>query len=85
MSWIKKVKLLEKIIIDNSIFLSKGSGYTVPVPIEAKIIKIREVQTSLKSTHTLGFLGTFSINFEIPDYWDREVGVNGGKTIKRVN
>ena len=41
------------------------------------IIKLREVQTTFKSTPILGFLGTFSVNFEIPDYW----GI--GKSVSR--
>ena len=54
--------------------MSKGLGYTVPEPIKANI---RKVQTSLKGTPMLGFLGTFSVNFEIPDYW----GI--GKSVSR--
>ena len=30
---------------------------------------LKEVSASLKGTPMLGFLGTFSVNFEIPDYW----------------
>ncbi|MEW6006895.1 MAG: CRISPR-associated endonuclease Cas6 [bacterium] len=52
-------------------------GYTVPEPIKAEIDKIEEVQTSLKGTPMLGFLGDFSINFDIPDYW----GI--GKSVSR--
>jgi len=33
------------------------------------LIKLKEVQTKLKGTPMLGFLGIFSVNFEIPDYW----------------
>ena len=50
---------------------------TVPAPIEAKIIELKEVPTKLKGTPMLGFLGTFSVNFEIPDYW----GI--GKSVSR--
>jgi len=64
----KRKELLEKILIGNIISMSKSLGYTVPEPIKANIDKLNEVQTKLKGTPMLGFLGTFSVNFEIPDY-----------------
>ena len=76
-NWTRRKELLEKILIGNIISMSKGLGYTVPAPIKANIIKLKEVQTSLKGTPMLGFLGTFSVNFEIPDYW----GI--GKSVSR--
>ncbi|MBW1679139.1 MAG: CRISPR-associated endonuclease Cas6, partial [Deltaproteobacteria bacterium] len=83
--WEKKKELLEKILIGNIISMSKSLGYTVPKPIKATIDKLREVKTSLKGTPMLGFLGTFSVNFEIPDYWGIGKSVSRGfGTIKRV-
>ena len=76
-SWSKKKELLGKILIGNIISMSKSLGYAVPEPIEVNIIEIKEVRTSLKGTPMLGFLGTFSVNFEIPDYW----GI--GKSVSR--
>jgi hypothetical protein len=76
-TWAKKKELLEKILIGNIISMSKSLGYTVPEPIKVNIIKLKEVQTSLKGTPMIGFLGTFSVNFEIPDYW----GI--GKSVSR--
>lgn len=76
-SWTKKKEFLEKILIGNIISMSKGLAYTVSEPIKVSIVKLREVQTSLKGTPMLGFLGTFSVNFEIPDYW----GI--GKSVSR--
>ncbi|MEW6009511.1 MAG: CRISPR-associated endonuclease Cas6 [Candidatus Omnitrophota bacterium] len=76
-TWAKKKELLEKILIGNIISMSKSLGYTVPEPIKANIGNLKEVPTSLKSTPMLGFLGTFSVNFEIPDYW----GI--GKSVSR--
>ena len=76
-SWAKRKELLEKILIGNIISMSKSLGYTVPGPIECNIGNLKEVQTKLKSTAMLGFLGTFSVNFEIPDYW----GI--GKSVSR--
>jgi hypothetical protein len=76
-TWSKKKQLLESILIGNIISMSKSLGYTVPEPIKADISKMKEVPTSLKATPMLGFLGTFSVNFEIPDYW----GI--GKSVSR--
>jgi hypothetical protein len=83
-TWAKKKELLEKILIGNIISMSKSLGYTVPEPIKANIIKLKEVNTRLKGTPMLGFLGTFSVNFEIPDYWGIGKSVSRGfGTIKR--
>ncbi len=82
---LKRRELLEKILIGNIISMSKGLGYTVAAPIEAHIIKIREVQTSLKGNPMLGFLGTFSVNFEIPDFWGIGKSVSRGfGTVKKI-
>jgi hypothetical protein len=84
-SWGKKEELLEKILIGNIISMSKSLGYTVPAPIQADIHHLKEVKTSLKGTPMIGFLGTFSVNFEIPDYWGIGKSVSRGfGTIKRV-
>ena len=84
-NWARKKEFLEKILIGNIISMSKGLGYTVPEPIKSNIIKLREVQTSLKGIPMLGFLGSFSVNFEIPDYWGIGKSVSRGfGTIKRV-
>ncbi len=81
----KKRELLEKILIGNILSMSKGLGYTVPGPIEASIIKMREVQTSLKGNPMVGFLGGFSVNFEIPDYWGIGKSVSRGfGTVKKI-
>lgn len=73
----KRKKLLESILIGNIISISKSLGYTVPKPIKATILTIKPIKTSLKSNPMLGFLGSFSVNFEIPDYW----GI--GKSVSR--
>lgn len=85
-SWKKRKELLEKILIGNIISMSKSLGYTVPEPIKANIGYLREVRTSLKGTPMLGFLSTFSVNFEIPDYWGIGKSVSRGfGTVKRVD
>ena len=83
--WVQNKIFLEKILIGNIISMSKGLGYTVPEPIKANIANIREIQTSLKGNPMLGFLGTFSVNFEIPDYWGIGKSVSRGfGTVKKV-
>jgi hypothetical protein len=76
-SWEKRKELLESILIGNIISISKSLEYTVTESINANILRIREVKTKLKGNNMLGFLGTFSVNFEIPDYW----GI--GKSVSR--
>ena len=84
-TWEKRKILLEKILIGNIISMSKSLGYTVPKPIKANIIKLKEVKASLKGVPMLGFLGNFSMNFEIPDYFGIGKSVSRGfGTIKRV-
>jgi len=75
--WVKRKELLEKILIGNIISMSKSLRYTVPETIKASIEYMKEDPTSLKGNPMLGFLGTFSVNFEIPDYW----GI--GKSVSR--
>ena len=84
-SWEKRKEVLEKILIGNIISMSKSLGYTVPEPIKASICNMKEVPTSLKGVSMLGFLGTFSVNFEIPDLWGIGKSVSRGfGTVKRI-
>ncbi|MEW6086766.1 MAG: CRISPR-associated endonuclease Cas6 [bacterium] len=83
-NWEDKKELLNKILVGNVISMSKSLGYTVPSPIIADIKNIKEIHTSLKGTPMLGFLGTFSVNFEIPDYWGIGKSVSRGfGTVKK--
>jgi len=82
----KRKAMLEKILIGNIISMSKSLGYTVPAPIKVSIHKLKEVKTFLKGTPMLGFLGTFSVNFEIPDYWGIGKSVSRGfGTVRRIS
>ncbi|MGC9043447.1 MAG: CRISPR-associated endonuclease Cas6 [Myxococcota bacterium] len=57
----------------------------MPELIKVEIKNIKEVPTKLKGTPMLGFLGTFSVNFEIPDYWGIGKSVSRGfGTIKKL-
>jgi len=81
----QRKRLLEKILIGNIISMSKSLGYTVPGVITANVSRIKEVQTKLKGNPMLGFLGNFSVNFSIPDYWGIGKSVSRGfGTVKRV-
>ncbi len=73
----KRKELLKRILIGNIISMSKSLGYSVPKSIIPSIEKIKPVKTSLKGTPMIGFLGSFSVNFEIPNYW----GI--GKSVSR--
>jgi hypothetical protein len=73
----KKNTLLERILVGNLISMSKGMGYDVSERIGASILKTKEIRISLKDTTMIGFLGSFSVNFLIPDYF----GI--GKSVSR--
>jgi hypothetical protein len=63
--------------------MAKGLEYVITDKLTATV-NVREVQTKLKSTPMLSFLGTFSVNFEIPDYWGIGKSVSRGfGTVKR--
>ena len=79
----EKKRQLESIIVGNIISMSKGLDYVVIDKLTA-VVNVKEVKTSLKSTPMLGFLGTFSVNFEIPDYLGIGKSVSRGfGTVKR--
>lgn len=85
-SWEKRRELLQKILIGNILSLAKSLKYTVAQPLNAEIGKMKESSVNLKHTPFFGFLGKFSVNFEIPDYWGLGKSVaRGFGTIKRCN
>ncbi|MBE0426523.1 MAG: hypothetical protein IBX72_07735 [Nitrospirae bacterium] len=76
-------KQLESILIGNIISMSKGLEYVITDKITVTL-NVHEVPTKLKGTPMLGFLGNFSVNFEIPDYWGIGKSVSRGfGTVKR--
>ena len=77
-TWSERKELLENILIGNILSVSKSLGYTVAEPIKVEIGKMHEVKTRLKDVPMIGFLGTFSVNFEIPDYWGLGKSVSRG-------
>ena len=80
-----KNSLLKKILIGNILSMSKSLGYIVEGLIKVESSGFREQKSFLKGTPMLGFLGTFSVNFEIPDYWGIGKSVSRGfGTVKRL-
>ncbi len=73
----KKDSILSDVLKGNLLSLSKSLGYVVDEQIEVASLNLEEKECFLKGTPMLGFLGTFSVNFEIPDYW----GI--GKSVSR--
>jgi len=72
-----KDEFLRNILTGNLLSIAKSFGYIVDHEITVTNSKFQETEIFLKGTPMLGFLGTFSVNFEIPDYW----GI--GKSVSR--
>lgn len=69
--------LFKDILKGNLLSVSKSLGYVVDKEIEVTSLNLKARECFLKGTPMLGFLGNFSVNFEIPDYW----GI--GKSVSR--
>jgi len=81
----KEEDILRLTLIGNILSMCKGLGYIVKDDLKISL-DLKEVPTSLKGTPMLGFLGTFSVNFEIPDYWGIGKSVSRGfGTVKRIS
>jgi len=76
-NWQKNKQMFERILIGNILSMSKSIGYTVLEPIKVNIGNFKQVNTTLKGNPMIGFLGTFSVNFSLPDY----IGI--GKSVSR--
>ena len=72
----KKEDILKRALVGNVLSMCKGIGYVVKNDLKVNL-NIKETSATLKGTPMLGFLGTFAVNFEIPDYW----GI--GKSVSR--
>ncbi|MGQ9679042.1 MAG: CRISPR-associated endonuclease Cas6 [bacterium] len=85
-SWKRRRELIKKILIGNILSLAKSLNYTVTQPLNAEIGAMRKTRVLLKRTPFFGFLGKFSVNFEIPDYLGLGKSVaRGFGTIKKCN
>lgn len=79
--------LLRRILIGNILSMSKGLRYVVTQEIKVSKLDVYPVRTPvrLKGVGMTGFKGTFSVNFELPDYIGLGKSVSRGfGTIKRV-
>jgi len=81
----EKSNLLEAILKGNILSLSKYLKYTVDEKIIIKNMKLMETDFLFKNNKILGFKGTFSVNFLLPDYIGLGKSVSRGfGTIKRI-
>jgi hypothetical protein len=71
--------LLRRILIGNILSMSKGLGYVVTEEIKVSRLDVYPLKTPvrLKGVEMTGFKGTFTVNFELPDY----IGL--GKSVSR--
>lgn len=72
-----KEELLRRILIGNILSVARSLCCVVDTDLRVGAINVKGSESFLKGTPMLGFLGTFSVNFEIPDYW----GI--GKSVSR--
>ncbi len=72
-----KEELLCRILIGNILSVAKSLSCVVDTDLRIDAINLKRTETFLKGTPMLGFVGTFSVNFAIPDYW----GI--GKSVSR--
>lgn len=62
-----KISLLKRILIGNILSMSRGVDYDVPHEIICQL-KVKPRKILVKNTRTIGFTGTFAVNFQIPNY-----------------
>ncbi len=80
-----KTEFLKKVLIGNLLSMSKSLGYVVDREIQVDHISVGDCDAYLKGNAMLGFLGDFSVNFEIPDFWGIGKSVSRGfGTIKSI-
>ncbi len=73
----ERVSLLEKTLVGNCLSLAKAFKNTVDTTLKADCKRLRKVGCTLKGTPMNGFIGTFSINFFLPNM----IGI--GKSVSR--
>jgi hypothetical protein len=73
----ERMALLESILVGNCLSMSKSFGYQVESRLQADCSNLRPIKVSLKGVSMQAFLGTFQINFFIPD----RAGI--GKSVSR--
>ncbi|MHB9053376.1 MAG: CRISPR-associated endonuclease Cas6 [Thermoleophilia bacterium] len=81
----EKRTVLSRILVGNLISISKSLCYEVPGQIVVNNLDVREVACHLKGVSILGFRGTFTTNFEIPNLWGIGKSVGRGFGVVRKN
>lgn len=82
----KRFALLEKILVGNCLSLSKSLGYTINLRLNADCSGLQEVRCSLKGVPMRGFVGSFKINFLLPNKIGLGKSVSRGfGTLERMN
>jgi hypothetical protein len=69
--------LLERVLVGNCLSFAKAFGHRVSTQLSADAGNLRPWTTRLKGVAMLGFVGTFRVNFHIPD----RAGI--GKSVSR--
>jgi hypothetical protein len=69
--------LVERILVGNCLSLAKGFGHRVAARLIADARGLRPRPTRFKGVEMLAFLGTFRVNFHLPDH----IGI--GKSVSR--
>ncbi len=59
---------LENLLISNLLAISKELGYHTPAQIQAEIRELKPITVEIHHAPTLGFVGAFSTNMEMPDF-----------------
>jgi hypothetical protein len=72
-----KCALVERILVGNCLSLAKAFGHHVGIRLVAEAKGLRPWTTRLKGVEMLAFLGTFRVNFHLPDH----IGI--GKSVSR--
>ncbi len=84
-SYSERTDQLKSILIRNIMAIAKTFQYFV----DSKIIvntRLKETSIKFKEEYIIGFLGTFQVNFNLPDYIGLGKSVSRGfGTIKRIN
>jgi hypothetical protein len=68
--------LLNQTLIGNLLSMSKSLRYFVPEKIRANVV-VKPKKARLKDTNIMAFIGTFQVNFNLPDF----IGI--GKSVSR--
>lgn len=84
-SFSKRTAQLKSILIQNILSIAKTFNYFVDRKINT-YINLKETSISFKGKSIIGFLGTFRVNFHLPDYIGLGKSVSRGfGTIKRID